>query len=80
MKIIIIMSIMTSSFLFAQKTNEKIVYKKRQKIDLGALSIDGKIVSPGDFSVTDDKEGMSKGLFKRKHYHDRISINIEHIL
>lgn len=63
----------------AQKTPVKIEYQKRQKIDLGAIMIDGEIVTPGDFSVEDEKEKATNLLFKRKNYNDRIRINIEYV-
>ncbi len=78
MKLIIILILSMSTTVFSKK-QEKIVYKKRQKVDLGALSVDGKIVSPGDFTVSDDKQGMSKGLYKRKSYNDRLRMNIEYL-
>ncbi len=63
----------------AQKAPVKIEYQKRQKIDLGAIMIDGEIVTPGDFSVEDEKEKATNLLFKRKNYNDRIRINIEYV-
>jgi hypothetical protein len=82
MKVILIFIIFLSSFhLQAQKAKgkKKIVYKKRQKIDLGALMIDGELVSPGDFNVDNEKEKATKLLFKRKNYNDRLRINIEYV-
>ena len=38
---------------YAQKRKTDIKHEKRQKIDLGALLIDGELVSPGDFSIQD---------------------------
>lgn len=65
---------------FSQKKGkEKIVYKKRQMIDLGALEIDGELVTPGDFSINNEKEKASELLFKRKNYNDRLRINIEYV-
>ena len=82
MKILIIFAL-TAVFLlpaFGQKVRkEKIVYKKRQLIDLGALEIDGELVSPGDFSINNEKEKASELLFKRKNYNDRLRINIEYV-
>lgn len=65
---------------YAQKQpKEKIVYKKRQMIDLGALEIDGELVTPGDFSINNEKEKASELLYKRKNYNDRLRINIEYV-
>lgn len=61
------------------KKRTKISYKKRQQIDLGALLIDGELVSPGDFSVQDEKQKASELLFKRKNHNDRLRINIEYV-
>ena len=65
---------------FAQRKPKTIIkYNKRQKIDLGALMIDGDVVSPGDFSVEDEKRKASELLFKRKNYNDRLDINIQYV-
>ena len=77
MKLIIIFAILLSTHAYSQKKKEKIVYKKRQVIDLGALEIDGELVTPGDFSINNEKEKASELLFKRKNYNDRLRINIE---
>lgn len=68
-----------SHLSFADKEKTKIVYKKRQVIDLGALEIDGELVSPGDFSINNEKEKATQLLFKRKNYNDRLRINIEYV-
>lgn len=70
---------MGSMFNAFSQRKEKIVYKKRQTIDLGALEIDGELVTPGDFSINDEKEKASELLFKRKNYNDRLRINIEYV-
>ena len=57
----------------------KIEYKKRQKIDLGALMIDGEVITPGDFSVTDEKQKAKDLIYKRKNYYDRLGINIQYV-
>lgn len=81
MKIILIaLVLILSTNSFAQKRKKaKIVYKKRQLIDLGALMIDGELVSPGDFSIEDEKEKATQLLFKRKNYNDRLRVNIEYV-
>ena len=61
------------------KKRTKIQYKQRQKIDLGALVIDGELVSPGDFNIDDEKEKATRLLFKRKNYNDRLRVNIEYV-
>ena len=82
MKVIIIALVFTlisGNVLAQSKKRTKISYKKRQKIDLGALLIDGELVSPGDFSVQDEKQKASELLFKRKNHNDRLRINIEYV-
>jgi hypothetical protein len=64
---------------YGQSKKVKIQYKKRQKIDLGALLIDGELVSPGDFTIDDEKEKAQKLLFKRRKYNDRLGINIQYV-
>ena len=82
MKIAIMFLLISSAQTYAQSkriVKTKVVYQKRQKIDLGQLMIDGDLVSPGDFSVTDEKEKASGLLFKRKNHNDRLRINIEYV-
>lgn len=57
----------------------KVVYQKRQKIDLEDISIQGEFVTPGDFSVEDEKQNGSEMIYKRKNYNDRLPITIEYI-
>lgn len=74
--------LMIFSLSFQALSQEKkviIKYQKRQKIDLGALLIDGEVVSPGDFTIDSEKEKASELLFKRKNYYDRLRINIEYV-
>ena len=61
------------------RRREIIKYEKRQKIDLGAIMIDGQVVSPGDFSIQDEKQKASELLYKRKNYNDRLRINIQYV-
>lgn len=80
MKMIVLFFVFILSFeVLAQSKKTVIKYKKRQEIDLGALMIDGELVSPGDFSVQDEKEKASKLLFKRKNYNDRLRMNIQYV-
>ena len=79
MKIIILILALVTTSAFAQNKKVKIKYNKRQKIDLGALMIDGEIVSPGDFSIDDEKEKAQRLLFKRRNYNDRLGINIQYV-
>lgn len=68
-----------STHAYSQEKRIKIEYQKRQKIDLGALMIDGELVTPGDFTVDDEKEKATELLFNRKNYNDRLRINIEYV-
>jgi hypothetical protein len=67
-----------SSYSFSQVTVEKkviIEYEKNQKIDLGSLSVNGKVVTPGDFSITlDDIEPTKLEIYKRKDYFDQVEL------
>ncbi len=73
-----IICLVFSITLYAQ-AKQKVEYKKRQKIDLGALMIDGELVSPGDFSINDEDEKAQELLFKRKNHNDRLDINIQYV-
>ncbi len=53
---------------------EKVEYTKHRKVDLGALSVEGEIVVPGDFSIDDKEEDETSGIYRRKNYKDRYSI------
>ena len=80
MRSLLLLTLILLSFqALGQKKKVVIKYQKRQKIDLGALMIDGEIVTPGDFTVDDEKEKASELLYKRKHYNDRLRINIEYV-
>lgn len=65
--------------LGAKESDQDPGYQERQKIDLGALTIDGEIVGPGDFSIEDEKAKESKFLYKRKNHNDRLRINIQYV-
>ena len=77
--LMIIIVLFLSVSVFAQKRKTIIKYEKRQKIDLGALLIDGELVSPGDFSIQDEDQKATEMLFKRKNHNDRVRINIEYV-
>ena len=81
MKLLILIILFLGSINVFSQTKRKTVikYQKRQKIDLGAMMIDGEIVSPGDFSIEDEKEKAQELLFKRKKYNDRLDINIQYV-
>ena len=66
-------------FFFSVITFELTSAQERQKIDLGALLIDGELVSPGDFSIQDENQKATEMLFKRKNHNDRVRINIEYV-
>lgn len=76
-KATIILLTLLSLAAFGQRKESD--YEKRQKIDLGALTIDGEIVGPGDFSIEDEKAKESKFLYKRKNHNDRLRINIQYV-
>lgn len=77
---LLVLLIFFSTQVYSQEIEQvKIEYKKRQKIDLGAIMIDGEIVSPGDFSISDEEGEMTKKLYRRTNYKDRIKINIDYV-
>lgn len=78
-KLVVFGLLLFSLSTLAQEKNVKIEYQKRQKINLGALMIDGELVTPGDFTVDDESEKASELMFKRKNYNDRLRINIEYV-
>ena len=78
-KLVVFGFLLFSLSTLAQEKNVKIEYQKRQKINLGALMIDGELVTPGDFTVDDESEKASELMFKRKNYNDRLRINIEYV-
>lgn len=60
--------------LFAEE-NVKIIYKykKYEKIDLGDLSVKGKLMTPGDLSVKKDKRNkFHENLYHRKNFDKEI--------
>jgi hypothetical protein len=62
-------------------SEEKIEYEKNQKIDLGALSVEGEVVTPGDFSIdADEKQITELTMFKRKGFMDMLVLKIEDTL
>ena len=77
--VVLIFSFCLTSFAQSRKAKTIVKYEKRQKIDLGALLIDGELVSPGDFSIQDEKQRATEMLFKRKNHNDRVRINIEYV-
>ena len=79
-KFVLLLSIIFQAPAFSQEQPKvKTVYEKRQKIDLGAISIEGEVVSPGDFSVSDEEAEMTMKLYKRKTYNDRFKVNIDYV-
>ncbi len=75
------------SLLFAQqgakaieKDEIRIEYQKRQKVDLGALMIEGQVVAPTDFSIDDEKNAPSSKIYRRKNYNDRLKLGIEEVM
>ena len=59
---------------------KNVKYEKNRSIDLGGLTVDGEIVSPEDFSISDENQGKSKKLYRRKDFNDRLLMNIDYLL
>jgi hypothetical protein len=62
-----------------ETTNVKVVYLKREKIDLEDMSIQGSLVTPGDLIIDTEKNTDSEMIFRRNNYNDRLPINIEYV-
>lgn len=71
--------ILLLGFNYAQAQNKKVVikYQKRQKIDLGELSVEGNVLTPGDISIDYEENEASMELHKRKTYKDKIKLNLD---
>ena len=53
------------------KAEEKIIYKyqKRQKVDLGDLEIKGKVLAPGDITISErDRKRFRRDLYDRREF------------
>jgi hypothetical protein len=50
-----------------------------QRIDLGALSVEGEIVTPSDLTIDIETEEGAMILFKRTHYRDRVNMNLQSV-
>jgi hypothetical protein len=48
-------------------------------IDLGAISIEGEVITPSDLSIVSDSEESTLELSKRKNYRNKININLHSI-
>lgn len=79
MKVLFVVLMIFMTDAYAQKTKRNVEYNKRQKIDLGALMIDGEVITPGDFTISTEKEKAKELLYKRKNYYDRLGINIQYV-
>ena len=75
--------LMTSQILFSQTTKEKIKshtitkHKKNKKLDLDELSIDGKVISPGEMTANTNKEDFARFIIPlRQDFDDLIELDI----
>jgi hypothetical protein len=60
------------------KGNKVIVkYQKRQKVDLGELSVEGNVLTPGDISIDYEENEATMELHKRRTYKDKIKLNLD---
>jgi hypothetical protein len=58
---------------------EKVIYKyqQRQRVDLGDLEIKGKVLAPGDITVTDrDRKRFRRDLYDRRDFNEKVRLNI----
>lgn len=66
-------------FSSAVIAKEKIIYKyqQRQKVDLGDLEIKGKVLAPGDITVSErDRKRFRRKLYDRKNFEEQTRLNI----
>ena len=67
-----------STDLLAQSKKKVIIeYQKRQKVDLGELSVEGNVLTPGDISIDYEENEASMELHKRRTYKDKIKLNLD---
>ena len=70
-----------SSVVLAQQTkkNNKVIikYQKRQKVDLGELSVEGNVLTPGDISIDYEENESTMELHKRRTFKDKIKLNLD---
>ena len=63
------------------KRNKKgkviIKYEKRQKVDLGELSVEGNVLTPGDISIDYEENAATMELHRRRTYKDKIKLNLD---
>ncbi len=77
----IITVLLTLMFLsnYSVKAKEKVVYKykKRQRVDLGDLEIKGKILAPGDITVSErERKRFRRDLYDRRDFDEIIRLNV----
>lgn len=74
----IIFSLFFTLSLFPQKKQINYTYKKREKFDLGELSLKGNILSPGDLTARKKKrEKIQFELPKRLSFDKEINADID---
>ncbi|MBF0316000.1 MAG: hypothetical protein HQK52_21450 [Oligoflexia bacterium] len=63
------------------ESNKKTIiqYQKYQKIDLGALSVDGDVVLSTDVNVNDENLSESLDIYRRSKFVDKINDEIKGI-
>lgn len=79
MKYLLLLSILSSSTLFAKK---KVVYKYKEyeKFDLGDMEVKGNVIAPGDLSVKERRRRVfERDLLKRKDFDQKIINDIKFI-
>ncbi|MCB9092130.1 MAG: hypothetical protein H6620_06175 [Halobacteriovoraceae bacterium] len=63
----------------AVKSQEKIIYKyeKHQKVDLGDLQIKGKVLAPGDITISErERKRFRRELYDRREWDQEVRIDI----
>lgn len=53
--------------------------KVSQKIDLGAMSVEGKLITPSDLTIDSDEDTTNLDLYRRTNYKDHLNLNLQSI-
>lgn len=75
-----IMILISYPVLSADKAKVIYKYKQNQKIDLGDMEVDGKIIAPGDLSIRkQNRKSFDRELFIRTSYLKEMNSTIKHL-
>ena len=77
--IVIIISFSATCYAQESKKKNKVIiqYQQRQKVDLGELSVEGNVLTPGDFSIDYEDSKTTMELHKRRSFKDKIKLILD---